>query len=148
MRKLLSAALVLSLLFALCACGGEKGTALEDHEWKMQLAQSNDLASAQDADQRVLAVGEASDAYPDAAVAELILTASGGKLSLQDKTNGQEYTGTYSKQKSYSEGTIYEIVLDGVTGYATVSATEADGAATPTLPVNLGEVSLYFYPAN
>ena len=148
MRKILSAALACFLLLTLCACGGEKGTALEDHEWKMQLAQSNDLASAQDADQRVLAVGEASDAYPDAAVVELILAASGGKLSLQDKTNGKEYTGTYLKQKASSDGTIYEIVLDGTTGYATVSATESSGAATPTLPVNLGEVSLYFAPAN
>lgn len=47
-----------------------------------------------------------------------------------------------------AKGTNYEITIDGLTGYAMVAPTEYyDGSEVPTLPINLGDYSLYFIPA-
>ena len=46
------------------------------------------------------------------------------------------------------DGIIYEIVIDGKEGAATVSPTEHyEGKDVPTLPINMGEYSVYFIPA-
>ena len=45
------------------------------------------------------------------------------------------------------KGTDYEVTIDGIKGYATVAPTEYyDSSEVPTLPINLGEFSLYFTP--
>ncbi len=84
--------------------------------------------------------------YPDAAVVELILTAKSGKVPIKDETNDKEYEGTYLKQKSTPDGIIYRVVIDGKKGYATVSTTKSNGIETQTMPINLGNCSIYFYP--
>ena len=62
-------------------------------------------------------------------------------------TNGKTYNGTYEVMQKTPKGTDYEIIIDGVTGYATVAPTEYyDGSEIPTLPINIDGYSLYFIP--
>ena len=57
------------------------------------------------------------------------------------------YNGTYEVMQKTPKGTDYEIIIDGVTGYATVSPTEYyDETEIPTLPINIDGYSLYFIP--
>lgn len=45
------------------------------------------------------------------------------------------------------KGIDFEIIIDGVSGYATVSPTEYyDGSEIPTLPIDIAGYSLYFIP--
>lgn len=145
MKKAVLGVLSLCLLLVLCACGSKKSS-IEDYQWKMQLIQSNDIDAEQNADLSVIAVGTADDLHPYAPVVELILTAADGKLSLEDKTNQKEYEGSYLKQESTPDGIIYKVVVNGQEGYATVSTTKSNGAETPTMPINLGDCSIYFVP--
>ena len=42
-----------------------------------------------------------------------------------------------------------QIIIDEVTGYATLSPTEYyDGSEEPTLPISIGDYSIYFIPKN
>ena len=90
----------------------------------------------------------AKEKYPDAKIVDLTLIAKDGEITITDATNNKTYSGTYKVQQKTPKGTDYEVTIDGVTGYATVSPTEYyDGSEVPTLPINLGEYSLYFIPA-
>lgn len=74
----------------------------------------------------------------------LILTVIGSFVNthLFNPTNG-----TYEVMQKTPKGTDYEIIIDGVTGYATVSPTEYyDETEIPTLPINIDGYSLYFIP--
>ena len=147
MKKAALGVLSLCLLLVFCACSSSKKSSIEDYQWKMQLIQSNDINAEQNTDLSVIAVGTADDLHPHAPVVELILTAADGKLSLEDKTNHKEYEGSYLKQESTPDGIIYEVVVNGQEGYATVSTTKSSGTETPTMPINLGDYSIYFVPA-
>ncbi len=147
MKKLLSVFLMLTLLFALSACGADV-VAIEDYEWKMRTVMSNNIETAQNEDEFVVVVGEADELYPDAKIVDLTLKAQDGEITITDATNNKTYSGTYKVQQKTPKGTDYEVTIDGVTGYATVAPTEYyDGSEVPTLPINLGEYSLYFIPA-
>lgn len=146
MRKIVFGVLSLCLMLMLCACNSVKKSSIEDFQWNMQIIQSNDINVAQDADRSVVAVGKTDDLYPNAPVVELRLTAADGKLSLEDKTNHKEYKGTYLKQESTPDGITYEVVINGEKGYATVSTTKSNESETPTMPINLGNYSIYFVP--
>ena len=53
---------------------------------------------------------------------------------------------SYKVAKKTPDGTDYEITIDGKNGYATVAMTKYyDGTEEPTLPINLGTHSIYFY---
>ena len=55
--------------------------------------------------------------------------------------------GSYTVTEETSKGITYEITIDGITGYATLSPTEYYyGTEIPTLLINMGEYSLYFIP--
>lgn len=147
MKKFLCVLLVLTSILALSACSGDVA-AIEDYEWKMRTVMSNDINVAQNEDQLVVAVGEADELYPDAKIVDLIMIAKDGKIAITDATNNKTYAGTYKVQQKTPKGTDYEITIDGLTGYATVAPTEYyDGSEVPTLPINLGDYSLYFIPA-
>lgn len=97
----------------------------------------------------VVALAVADEAYPDAKTVELTLTAKSGTLTLTDVTNNKSYTGSYTVIGATADGTNYEITLEGKTGYATASTTKySDGTQKATLPITLGEYSLYFYANN
>lgn len=139
MKKIISFLLITTLLFALSACGTEK-MKIEDYEWQMRTVMKND------SDLVVPAVGEADEVYPDAKVVDLTLTAKDGKITVTDATNDITYDGTYTVEGKNPKGTDYKVTIDGKQGYATVAMTKYDdGSEEPTLPINLGDYSIYFY---
>ncbi len=148
MKKILSVFLMSFIVFTFSACNADV-IAIEDYEWKMRTVMSNDIEGAQYQDKLVIAVGEADELYPEAKIVDLTLIAKDGEITIIDTTNGKTYNGTYQVQKKTSKGTNYEIIIDGATGYATVSPTEYyDGSEIPTLPINIEGYSMYFIPKN
>ena len=146
MKKIISLLLMLILVFTLSACNGDV-VAIEDYEWKMGAVMRNDIEAAQNEDELVVAVGEEDDIHPNAKIVDLKLVAKDGSITITDATNNKTYSGTYKVQQKTPKGTDYEVTIDGVKGYATVAPTEYyDGSEVPTLPINLGEYSLYFTP--
>ena len=77
MKKMLSAALALCMMFTLSACSGNV-VAIEDYEWKMRTVASNDIEAAQTPDELIIAVGEADELYPEAEIVDLTLSAKDG----------------------------------------------------------------------
>ena len=146
MKKIISLLLMLILVFTLSACNGNV-VAIEDYEWKMGAVMRNDIEAAQNEDELVVAVGEEDDIHPNAKIVDLKLVAKNGSITITDATNNKTYSGTYKVQQKTPKGTDYEVTIDGIKGYATVAPTEYyDGSEVPTLPINLGEYSLYFTP--
>ena len=123
MKKILSVFLMSFIVFALSACNADV-VKMEDYEWKMRTVMSNDTEAAQYQDELVVAVGEADELYPDAEIVDMTLTAKDGEITITDTTNGKTYNGTYEVMQKTPKGTDYEIIIDGVTGYATVAPTE------------------------
>lgn len=147
MRKTLSILLMLCFVFVLSACNADV-VAIEDYEWKMRTVMSNkNIEEVQSEDELVVAVGEADEVHPNAKIVDITMVAKNGEITIKDTTNSKTYSGTYKVQKKTPKGTDYEITFDGVKGYAAVAPTEYyDGTEVPTLPINLGDYSLYFIP--
>ena len=146
MKKVLALFLLFVVVFSLSACNGDV-VALEDYEWKMGAVMRNDIEVAQNEDELVVAVGEEDDIHPNAKIVDLKLVANDGSITVTDATNNKSYSGTYKVQRKTPKGTDYEVTIDGIKGYATVAPTEYyDGSEVPTLPINLGDFSLYFTP--
>ena len=145
MKKVISILLVLFVLFSFVSCNTEK-VAIEDCEWKMDVVMSNNIELA-DSEDVVIVVGKLDEVYPNASVVDIILTATDGKITVTDITNDKVYSGTYKVIKNTPKGTDYEIEIDGKSGYATVAPTKYyNGTEVPTLPISLGEYSIYFIP--
>ena len=148
MKKVLAVFLLFVVVFSLSACNGDV-VAIEDYEWKMGAVMRNDIEVAQNEDELVVAVGEEDDIHPNVKIVDLKLVAKDGSIAITDATNNKTYSGTYKVQQKTPKGTDYEVMIDGIKGYATVAPTEYyDGSEVPTLPINLGEYSLYFTPNN
>ena len=147
MKKILyTVPLMLLFIFSLSSCASET-ISIEDYEWKMRTVMSGNIETAQNEDALIVAVGEPDELYPEAKIIDLTLIAKEGKITVTDKTNNKTYTGTYEVQQKTPQGTDYEITINGQDGYATVAPTEYyDGSDVPTLPISLGEYSLYFIP--
>lgn len=147
MKKLVCVVMVLGFVLGLSACNGDE-VVIEDYEWKMRTVMSNDIEAAQNEENLIVAVGEADELYPNAKIVDLTLIAKDGEITVTDETNNKTYKGTYKIQQKTSKSVDYEVIIDGVTGYATVAQTEYyDGSEIPTLPINLGNYSLYFIPS-
>ena len=132
--------LIATLTIALSACGMGK-VKIEDYEWKMRT-----IMHGEDNQVVVDAVGEYDTAHPEAKIVEMTLVAKDGKITITDHTNNKTYEGTYKVEQKTPAGTNYEVTIDGKEGYATVAMTTyADGTEEPTLPINLGTHSIYFY---
>ena len=132
--------LIATLTMTLSACGLGK-VKIEDYEWKMRT-----VMHTEDDQLVVDAVGESDPAHTDAKIIKMNLIAKDGKITIIDVTNNKIYEGTYSVEQKTPAGTDYKITIDGKEGYATVAMTEyADGTEEPTLPINLGTHSMYFY---
>ena len=146
MKKFVCVLIALIFILGLSACNGDV-VAIEDYEWKMGAVMRNDIEVAQNEDELVVAVGEEDDVHPNAKIVDLKLVAKDGSITITDATNNKTYSGTYKVQQKTPKGTDYEVTIDGIKGYATVAPTEYyDGSEIPTLPINLGEYSLYFTP--
>lgn len=136
---------IITMLISACGLNGKEIVHLESYEWKMQSVMSNDTELADE--DLVVAVGEPDELYPNAKVVDMILTAKGGEITFIDATNNQTYTGTYSITEETSKSITYKIVMDDISGNATISITEHLGnRLTPTLPINLGEYTVYLLP--
>lgn len=147
MKKILCLLITVIILFSLTACNVDV-LAIEDYEWKMRAVMNNDINISQNEEELVVAVGETDDIHPDAKIVDLFLTAKDGLITVNDITNNKTYGGSYKVQQKTPKGTDYEIMIDGITGYATVAPTEYyDGSEEPTLPISIGGYSLYFIPA-
>ena len=132
--------LIATLTVVLSACGLGK-VKIEDYEWKMKT-----IMHGEDNQVVVDAVGEDDPAHPEAKVIDMTLTAKNGKITIMDNTNNKTYEGTYTVEQKTPAETDYKITIDGKEGYATVAMTTyADGTEEPTLPINLGTHSIYFY---
>ena len=141
MKRILSIIiLIATLTIALSACGLGK-VKIEDYEWKMRT-----IMHGEDNQVVVDAVGEYDAAHPEAKIIDMILTAKDGKITITNNTNNKTYEGTYTVEQKTPAGTDYKVTIDGKEGYATVAMTTyADGTEEPTLPINLGTHSIYFY---
>ena len=132
--------LIATLTIALSACGMGK-VKIEDYEWKMRT-----IMHGEDNQVVVDAVGEYDTAHSEAKIVEMTLVAKDGKITITDHTNNKTYEGTYTVEQKTPAGTNYEVTIDGKEGYATVAMTTyAGGTEEPTLPINLGTHSIYFY---
>ena len=146
MKKFVCVLIALIFILGLSACNGDV-VAIEDYEWKMGAVMRNDIEVAQNEDELVIAVGEEDDIHPNAKIVDLKLIAKDGSITVTDATNNKTYSETYKVQQKTPKGTDYEVTIDGIKVYATVAPTEYyDGSEVPTLPINLGEYSLYFTP--
>lgn len=145
MKKIISILLLVNtVVLVLSACRTETVT-IDDCKWQMRTVMSNDIELA-NSDAVVLAVGEENEVYPNAQIVELTLIASNGKVTVTDATSSKTYEGTYSIDGKTSNGTIYSVTIDGKSGYATAEMTQNyNEADEPTLTINLGDWSLYFY---
>ena len=145
MKRLLCLfSVIFSLLLSSC---GANLVAIEDCDWKMRAVMTTRVEEGQTENDFVIAVGEADDVYPDAKIVDLTLSAKDGKLTVTDLTNGKTYDGTYKVTKRTPKSIDYEITINGKQGYATVANTRYyGGEEEPTLPINMGEYSLYFVP--
>ncbi len=137
--------LVMTMLLSACGIKGKPVVYIESYEWKMMSVMSNNTDLSED--ELVIAVGEQDELYPNATVVDMILTATNGEITLTDTTNNKTYTGTYKMTEETSKTATYEIEIDGIAGDATIAITEHLGnRLTPTLPINLGEYTVYFLP--
>ena len=141
MKRTISTIILIAILtITLSACGMGK-VKIEDYEWKMRT-----IMHGEDNQVVVDAVGEYDTAHPEAKIVEMTLVAKDGKITITDHTGGKTYEGTYTVEQKTPAGTNYEVTIDGKEGYATVAMTTyADGTEEPTLPINLGTHSFYFY---
>ena len=139
-RTISTIILIATLTIALSACGMGK-VKIEDYEWKMRT-----IMHGEDNQVVVDAVGEYDTAHPEAKIKNMTLTAKDGKITITDHTNNKTYEGTYKVEQKTPSGTDYKVTIDGKEGYATIAMTTyADETEEPTLPINLGTHSIYFY---
>ncbi len=75
-----------------------------------------------------------------------LLSAGDGSLSIEDKTNGQRWSGSYRVQSREPETTVYAIRLGQTEGTAVTGVvTYADGSQRRTLILTLEGKCLTFY---
>ena len=127
-------------MLTLSACGTGMGK-IENYEWKMRY-----VMHVEDNNVVVDAACEDDSSHPEAKIIDMTLIAKDGKITITDNTGDKTYLGTYKVRQRTPGGTDYKVTIDGVEGYATVAMTTySDGSEEPTLPINLGTYSIYFY---
>lgn len=139
MKKIIPVLFICILVMIFSACGKDE-IKIEDYEWKLRTAANIN------AENLVVAVGEKDEAYPDAKVVDVVLTAKDGELVITDKTHDETYEGAYEEMLITDSSEDYKIIIKGKDGYATVAyTTYADGTKELTLPITIGGYDMYFY---
>lgn len=142
MKKIFCLLLICVLAVFITACGNDEIT-IEGHEWQLRTAANIN------AEGLVVAVSEKTEAYPEAEVVEVVLTAEDGEIVITDKTNSKTYVGAYEEMYVTNNSEDYKIILKGKDGYATVAyTTYDDGTKELTLPVTIDGYDMYFYANN
>ena len=136
---------LLSTLFLLSMAGcGENNLTIENYEWSLRYAYQ-----VEDNQINVIATDKYDTAHPNASIVVVTLKAEDGIITIVDKKNSKTYTGVYTLESANPKEKNYKVLINGQEGYATVAMTTyADGSEEPTLPINLGDYSLYFYSEN
>ncbi len=142
MKKIIPVLFICILAMIFTACGNDE-IKIDGYEWQLRTAANiNDEGL-------VVAVGEKSEAYPDAKIVDVVLTAENGELIIEDKTNNETYKGAYEEMYVTENSDDYKIIIEGKEGYATVAyTTYEDGSKKLTLPITLDGYDLYFYVNN
>lgn len=139
MKKIIPVLFICILAMILTACGNDE-VKIEGHEWKLRTAMNIDE------EKLVVAVDEKDEAYPDAEIVDVTLTANNGELVIKDKTNNETYSGAYEEMFVTENSEDYKIIIKGKDGYATVAyTTYADGTRELTLPITIAGYDMYFY---
>lgn len=139
MKKIIPVLFILILVMIFSACGNDE-VKIEGHEWHLRTAVNLEKEGL------VVAVGEKDEAYSDAQVVDVVLTANDGEIIITDKTNDETYVGAYEEMFITDSSEDYKIIMKGKDGYATVAyTTYADGTKELTLPITIGGYDMYFY---
>jgi len=133
--------IVVVLLVLISGCTGGDIPVIDEYIWLLTSVQS-----AEENGQIIACRPQDSDINESAAVIEMECAAGNGKLTLTDKTNGQVYTGTYSRTGKDLRSAIYAVEIEGLEGVAVSAMTVYhDGSETPTFIVNLHDYALNFF---
>ena len=140
MKKIIVLLITVVSIGLLSSCGFND-IKIENYEWQMRsIVHIEDSVAIMDA------ANKENSAYPEAMIIQMTLKAKNGKLVITDITNNVVYEGTYSVNKRTPKEVHYNISIGDKNGLATVAMTTyADGSKEPTLPINLGGYSMYFY---
>ena len=140
MKKIIVLLITVVSIGLLPSCGFNN-IKIENYEWQMR-----SIVHIEDGIAIMDAANEKNSTYPDAVIIQMTLAANNGKLVITDITNNIIYEGKYSVNKRTPKGVNYNISIGDKNGLATVAMTTyADGSKEPTLPINLGGYSIYFY---
>lgn len=121
---------IAAALILLSGCGQKQELDMEHHAWQA----TSILLTKED--------GTVSEIDRDL---DLACTAHGGMLTLENRSLGESWEGTYTLLENKSGTAIYTLSLAGEEGHAIVSETTyQDRDAVPTLVLNLEQVVLYF----
>lgn len=131
----------LLLLLSLTSCS--RGIAIEEYEWELRYA----LHHTEESYAAVAVSADMAWSHPEAEVIEARLVASRGEITIVDFTNEMTYTGTYRKVGTNPDGSVeYKITLGDTEGRGvTAMTTYYEGEDEPTLPMAIGDYSMYFY---
>ena len=137
MKRILILFLVIVTLFSGCAFMDLPG--IDEFTWKMHVIQGNEG--------KVIACSPGDMLGWDAQYEiDMECTANKNRITINDKTNSNTYTGTWSVQEMYIREIYYNVNINGRDGMAvTAMTTYFNGKEIPTLIINLEEYAITFY---
>lgn len=142
-NKIIPFVLLFVLVVCLVGCDGTVKYSIEGYDWIMTTAQSAENGN-------FVAYNPSDDPfdaenYPNAVAVELTFKAKNGLLTIENKTDGVNYAGTYKEISSSSAGTQYEITIGEKSGMAVASATKySDGTEVLTLVLSVDGYAINF----
>jgi len=152
MKKILSGILLL-LCLSFFACGSPKAPEITDDTWQLATVHLSELGSPE----QLLFVSDAYVEFVKESIEETercknvpridcTLTASRGKLTLEDKTSGKTYTGTYGGEDEFNpEAICYDVVIGKRRGQALSQIlSDKDGKDLRTLSISIANYELFF----
>lgn len=141
-KRLLMIILPFLLIFCFCGCGDNQTVKIDEYDWSMATVQSvaeNGRVIAYNPEETI------EDIYTEAKAMEITLTAQKGKLTIFDKTGGNDYTGTYKLKKMEYDTVIYDVNINGNSGNAVVSCViSSSGNRYVTLILSFEEYAINF----
>lgn len=139
-KKLISTLTVLFVFIILTGCTVGSVPKLDNVTWHMR--------SVQDVNKNgnIIAYGKhMENAAENIPQIELICKTADGILTIEDKTNGKTYSGTYTLADSIYEAKRYDIVIDDKKGSAVVSQTKYNGRNEATFIITVDSFTVNMY---
>lgn len=114
---------------------------IHGYTWEMKTVQSGSDGSV------IACAPSESVSFPGAEEVVMTCEAENGFLTIRDLSSDKLYTGTYDVADKTLDSVIYDITIDGKTGYAvTAMTTYADGSGAPTFIISINDYALNFLP--